>query len=136
MLQNVSVFLFQGSEESYKNIQLVIGIYVVVATNFSTDLRFITEAPSFKCSQNEKGTSLHKKLSVVTPAKIRFMMTLNCEALKPELTGNCAFQPVISKCFTNKGYWKCFTQEQIQVTYQNHAANIKLAHELNSHKKI
>lgn len=70
------------------------------------------------------------------PTEIKFMMTLNCEALKPELTGNCTFQPMISKCFTNKGDWKCFTQEQIQVPLSNHGANFKLAHELNSHKTI
>lgn len=73
-----------------------------------------------------------KIISVVMPAKIKFMMTLNCKAPKPALRVNCTFQPMISKCFTNKCYWKCFTQEQIQVTYQNHGANFKPAHELNS----
>lgn len=38
----------------------MIGIYVIIETNFSTDLRFITEAPSLKCLQNERATSLYK----------------------------------------------------------------------------
>ena len=38
----------------------MIGIYVIIATNFSPDLRFITEAPSLKCFQNERATSLYK----------------------------------------------------------------------------
>ena len=37
-------------------------------------------------------------------ANIKFMMTLNCKALNPVLKVSCAFQPMISKCFTNKGY--------------------------------
>lgn len=50
----------RASRESYKSIEIVIGIYVIIATNFSTDLRFITEAPSLKCLQNERASSLYK----------------------------------------------------------------------------
>lgn len=48
------------STGSSKSIQIVIGIYDIIATNFSTGLRFITEAPSLKCLQNERATSLYK----------------------------------------------------------------------------
>lgn len=119
------------STGSSKSIQIVIGIYVIIATYFSTDLRFITEAPSLEFYKMKDPPLCIKIISVVMPAKIKFM-TLNCKAPKPALTVNCTFQPMISKCFTNKGYWKYFTQEQIQVTYQNHGANFKPAHELNS----
>lgn len=35
-------------------------IETIIALNFSTDLRFITEAPSLKCLQKERATSLYK----------------------------------------------------------------------------
>lgn len=60
LFKYICVFLFQGSEESSESIHTVIGMYVVIATNFATDLKFIAEAPILKCLQNEKATSLNK----------------------------------------------------------------------------
>ena len=50
----------RAGRESYKSTGIYTHIYVTVVTNFSTGLRFITEAPSLRCLQNEKATALYK----------------------------------------------------------------------------